>query len=196
MTRLEKFALAFAVVLLGFALRADHNQHEGRIVYHSQCGVSLNPVRYEGFSGKVSVRVWWYTDTVTGASLRATEAQHGSCEAVKVMRSNPAEVAEAERLEGISVWWRILLVSWVSLIALGEVLRFKLNQWREDREALAKRDEKRAYLQELEEERLIREKKLVSDRLRSKRANEERARRKAERGAELEARRLANLKKK
>jgi hypothetical protein len=112
------------------------------------------------------------------------------------MRSNPAEVAEAERLEGISVWWKIILVSWVSLIALGEVLRFKLNQWREDREALAKRDEKRAYLQELEEERLIREKKLVSDRLRSKRANEERARRKAERGAELEARRLANLKKK
>lgn len=135
-------------------------------------------------------------DTITGAKIKATKAQHEACESVKVLMSSEAEVAESERLEDVANNWIIFSFAWFGLGFLVEVATTYL----------AKRRER------LERERLERERELEWKRgcemweakrdlrqrmkLRSKTANEERARRKAERGAILEARRLANLERK
>ena len=135
-------------------------------------------------------------DTITGAKIKATKAQHEACESVKVLMSSEAEFAESERLEDVANNWIIFSFAWFGLGFLVEVATTYL----------AKRRER------LELERLDRERELEwkrdcemwkakreaekAEKLRSKTANEERARRKAERGAILEARKLANLERK
>lgn len=184
------------LVLAGFYTRASLNAHEGRAVYHSSCEISSNPVRYEGFSGKVAVRKWWYRDTITGVEIVATKAQHKACESVKVLMSNEAELLEANRLKSIENQWLLTVLAWFVLMMLVEVAS---NYLAKRRERLEWEESKRQ--QELEhqlecEKWQAKRKAEEAERMRSKLANEERARRKAERGAILEARRLANLERK
>ena len=187
------FFFATTLALFAFGLKASMNAHEARPVYHSQCEVSVNPVRYEGHSGTVSVRKWWYRDTITGQKVATTKAQHRACESVKVLMSTPAEVAEAERLEQVHHNWLIACFSWMFLWVGALFLHDRYLSWRDGRDRLNAEREREIERQQVIEERAIQRKIKESERVRSKRANEERARRKAERGAILEARRLANL---
>lgn len=185
-----------ALALLIMAGRADYMAWEGREVYHSSCEVSPNPVRYVGHSGKVSVRRWWYLDTITGQKIMASKAQHEACESVKVLMSSELEVLKAERLRDVKNNWYLAIAGWLVLMFLTMWLRGKHHSWKREQEGIRAQREREREAQRREEERAIQEKINMSNRLRSKRANEERARRKAERGAILEARRLANLERK
>ena len=193
MRRTENIFFSISLVLLAFGIKANINAHEARPVYHSECAVSVNPVRYEGHSGKVSVRKWWYRDTITGEKLATTKAQHRACESVKVLMSTPAEVAEAERLEQVHHNWLIAFFSWMFLWVGAWWLHNRYRSWRREQVRLNAEREAEIELERVVEERAIQRKIKESERVRSKRANEERARRKAERGAILEARRLPNL---
>lgn len=188
--------IAGALITIGFGLNANRLAYEGRAVYHSQCQVSPNPVQYQGHSGKISVRRWWYLDTVTGEKIAARKAQHELCESVKVLMSTPEEVAEAERLQEVADNWLTASFAWMVGFFLFTWLLSKYQDWKIERELEEIKREAWAEYARCEEERAIREKTLKADRIRSKTANEERARRKAERGAILEARRLANLERK
>ena len=188
--------IAGALITVVAGLNASGNAYEGRAVYHSQCQVSTNPVQYQGHSGKISVRRWWYLDTVTQERIAARKAQHEACESVKVLMSTPEEVAEAERLQEVADNWLTASFAWMVGFFLFTWLLSKYQDWKNERELEEIKREAWAEYRRCEEERAIREKTLKADRIRSKRANEERARRKAERGAILEARRLANLERK
>ena len=188
--------MTVAVALSGFYARASLNAHEGRAVYHSECEISENPVRYEGFSGKVAVRKWWYRDTVSHDKIVATKAQHEACESVKVLMSSEAEVAEADRLKSVENQWLFIVLGWFAFVGVVDVA---LNFLAKRRERLNEEEADRELELEWEREqerRIVKQKTLEAERQRSKTANEERARRKAERGAILEARRLANLERK
>ena len=196
MPKAHNIFLASVLVIMVFGINAGRQAHEGRAVYHSQCEISSNPVQYDTHTGKVSVRRWWYVDTITGARIKATKAQHEACESVKVLMSSEAEVAEAERLEDVANNWIIFSFVWLGLGVLVEVATSYLANRRERLEWEEAVREREIELEREAEERAIQRKIKESERLRSKTANEERARRKAERGAILEARRLANLERK
>lgn len=193
MKALFKIYFAITVALLAFGLEANYDAVKGSKVYHSQCDISANPVRYEGHSGTVSVRRWWYRDTITGQKIRATKAQHRACESVKVLMSTPSEVAEADRLHQVHNKWLIGFFSWLLMGGGLALISDKYLSWRGEQDRLKAEREQELERQQEIEERAIQRKIRESDQTRSKRANEERARRKAERGAILEARRLANL---
>ena len=196
MPKVYNIFFASVLVIMGFGINAGKNAFEGRAVYHSSCSISSNPVQYETHTGKMSVRRWWYVDTITGAKIKATKAQHEACESVKVLMSSDAEVAEAERLEDVATNWIIFSFAWLGLGVLVEVATSYLAKRRERLEwERADRERELEWKRECEEWEAKR-KAEEAERQRSKTANEERARRKAERGAILEARRLANLERK
>lgn len=196
MPKVYNIFLASVLVIMGFGINAGKNAFEGRAVYHSSCSISSNPVQYETHTGTVSVRRWWYVDTITGAKIKATKAQHEACESVKVLMSSEAEVAEAERLEEVANNWILFSFAWLGLAVLVEVATSYLAKRRERLEwERADRERELEWKRDCEMWKAKREAE-EAERQRSKTANEERARRKAERGAILEARRLANLERK
>lgn len=192
----------FAVMtLIGLVLavnfgKASIDAHKGRAVYHSQCEISSHPVQYLHTTGKKRWRKWVYLDTVNGVEIRVDRDQHKACESVKVLMSNEAELAEANRLKSIENRWLLAVLAWFGLIMLIEVALHFLDKRRERLEwEEAKRQQDLEHQRECEKWQKKR-KAEEAERMRSKLANEERARRKAERGAVFEARRLANLERK
>lgn len=193
MNKAHYIFLSIHIVLMGFGINAGNNAFEGRAVYHSSCSISSNPVQYVSHSGKVSVRRWWYVDTITTEEIKATKAQHEACESVKVLMSSEAEVAEAERLEDQANEWILFSFAWLGLWVLVGVATTYLAKRRE-RLRWEEVDRQREADRQLEREMWEAKRKAEkAEKMRSKTANEERAKRKAERGAILEARRLANL---
>jgi hypothetical protein len=191
-----KILIIANIINLFFMFRADLNEFKGRVVYHSQCSISQHPVQYDGFSGKVSVRRYWYIDTISGERIKATWAQRKECDAVKVLVSTKAEVLKAEELKRAKTKSHIIGGLLVALLIFSIWFESKYIKWRADQTQKERERAHEIYLQRLEEERLIKEKVKEGDRLRSKRANEERAARKAAKTAFFEERRLANLEKK
>ena len=181
------------IILMGFSMVAGNDAYNGRVVYHSDCAISQNPVQYIGHSGKVSVRKWWYVDTVNGEKVVAKKSQHKTCQSVKKLISTEAEVAEAERLESISNWWTVAIFVWLAFGILASWLSEKYEKWLDEQDQIEAERQREVNQQRLEYERAVEKKIKESERTRSKKANEERAERKARRGAILEARRLANL---
>jgi len=191
-----KILIIANIINLFFMFRADLNEFKGRVVYHSQCSISQHPVQYDGFSGKVSVRRYWYIDTISGERIKATWAQRKECDAVKVLVSTKAEVLKAEELKRAKTKSHIIGGLLVALLIFSIWFESKYIKWRADQTQKERERAHEIYLQRLEEERLIKEKVKEGDRLRSKKANEERAARKAAKTAFFEERRLANLEKK
>ena len=189
-----KAMMTIAIVLsIGYA-SASIDAQEGRAVYHSQCEISENPVRFERTSGKNNKwRKWVYRDTVNDVEIKADKDQHDACESVKVLMASEIELAEANRLESVATRWLVSFMLWVAFMGIVEFAITYLPNRRERLDRLKAEAER-----ELEAE--ARAKFWVSyaaakeaERVRSRSANEERAKRKAERGAVLEARRVANL---
>jgi len=188
--------IIIGIALAGFYGKASIEAHEGRAVYHSECEISSHPVQYLHTTGKKRWRKWVYLDTVNGVEIKASKDQHKACESVKVLMSNEAELAEANRLKSIENQRLLAVLGWFFLIMVVEVA---INYLAKRRERLEWEEAKRQ--QDLEHKRecekwAARRKAEEAERMRSKTANEERAKRKAERGAILEARRLANLERK
>ena len=63
MSRTQTIFFISALVFVGTSINAGKKAFEGRAVYHSQCSINPNPVQYQGHTGTVSVRRWWYVDT-------------------------------------------------------------------------------------------------------------------------------------
>jgi RNA polymerase subunit RPABC4/transcription elongation factor Spt4 len=189
--------MTIAIALFGFYAKASIEAHEGRAVYHSSCGISENPVRFERTSGKNNKwRKWIYRDTVTNVEIKADRDQHEACESVKVLMSDALELAEATRLKSVENQWLLIVLAWFGFMVMIEVATSYLAKRRERLEwEETKRQMDLEHQRECEKWQKKR-KAEEAERLRSKTANEERARRKAERGAILEARRLANLERK
>jgi len=192
----SKIILIVNIINLFFIFRADLNEFKGRVVYHSQCSISQHPVQYDGFSGKMSVRRYWYVDTINGQRIKATRDQRKECDAVKVLVSTKAEVLKAEKLKREQDKWHIIGVFMAALLIFSLWFESKYIKWRADQTEKEQERAHERYLQRLKEERLIKEKIKEGDRLRSKKANEDRAARKAAKRAFYEERRLANLEKK
>ena len=188
--------MLIGLVLAGFFGKASIEAYEGRAVYHSRCEISEHPVQYLHTTGKKRWRKWVYLDTVNGVEIRVDRDQHKACESVKVLMSNEAELAEANRLKSIENQRLLTVLAWFGLIMLVEVGSNYLAKRRERLEwEEAKRQQDLEHQRECEKWQKKR-KAEEAERMRSKLANEERARRKAERGAIFEARRLANLERK
>ena len=196
MSRTQTIFFISALVFVGTSINAGKKAFEGRAVYHSQCSINPNPVQYQGHTGTVSVRRWWYVDTVTFAQIKANKAQHKICESVKVLMSSEAEVAEAERLQDVANNWIIFFFAWLGLGVLVELVRVQIGNRRERLDRLNAEAERDLEASARTEFWVSYATAKETERQRSKTANEERARRKADRGATLEAKRIANLERK
>lgn len=179
-------SLPIALALFASMCSAHIEAHEGRIAYHSQCEVSANPVQYEGHSGTVSVRKWWYRDTLTGLDLyTADEAVHEHCDAVKVLISTPAEIAVARRLDSVHQRAAILFLVAISVILFVWGREPVVAERKAEEAAESAREEAR---EEARIERDTYETRRLAEQERSRRANADRAARKAARRAAHEAR--------
>lgn len=187
------YYIAIPALIALFATMCDSHieAHEGRVVYHSQCGVSANPVQYDGHSGTVSVRKWWYKDSVTGLDLYTQDkAVHEHCEAVKVLISTPAEIAVAEQLESTATSRKLAFFALWALIIFVWGQEGKVAERAAEKAAEQRRN---VALEEVRQERETYRERLKAEQERSRKANADRAARKAARRAAHEARVAANL---